>query len=113
MKKVTFGAVGFICGAIVAIIIGFGWGGWTLASSAKKMTDEAALASASQAAICVSEFMKDPNHEEKFKEFEGVDIWKRAEFVQNGGWIKIPEGEKVASHVAEGCAKGLEALIKK
>ena len=49
---------------------------------------------ASQAAICVAQFMKDPNHEAKLKEFEGMDSWKRSEFIEKGGWGKMPGQEK-------------------
>jgi hypothetical protein len=47
------------------MIIGFGWGGWSTATTTQKMSEEAVLAS--QAAICVAQFMKEPNHEEKLK----------------------------------------------
>jgi hypothetical protein len=30
--KVKYGVWGLICGAIIAMIIGFAWGGWTLGS---------------------------------------------------------------------------------
>ena len=59
--KVKFGVWGLICGAIIAMIIGFAWGGWLTGGTAQKMADEAVLAS--QAAICVAQFMKQPNHE--------------------------------------------------
>ena len=52
------------------------------------MAEEAVLAS--QAAICVAQFMKDPNHEEKFKEFNKLDTYRRFEFVQKGARIKCP-----------------------
>ena len=109
--KIKYGVWGLICGGVVAMIIGFAWGGWTTSGTTQKMSDEAVLAS--QAAICVAQFVKAPNHEEKLKEFEGVEIWQRAAFVEKGGWNKIPGEEKAAPFVAEGCAKGLEALIKK
>ena len=44
------------------------------AGTTKTMTEEAVLAS--QAAICVAQFMKAPNHEEKLKEFEKVNRWE-------------------------------------
>ncbi|HSB05251.1 MAG TPA: hypothetical protein VLK23_08650 [Thermodesulfobacteriota bacterium] len=110
-KKVKFGVWGLICGAIITMIIGFGWGGWTTAGTTQKMTDEAVLAS--QAAICVAQFVKQPNHEEKLKEFGEIDSWKRAEFIEKGGWDKMPGQEKAGSSVAQACAKGLEVMIKK
>jgi hypothetical protein len=75
------------------------------------MTDEAVLAS--QAAICVAQFMKQPNPQEKLKEFEGLDSWKRAEFIEKGGWDKMPGQKEAGSSVARACAEGLEVLIKK
>ncbi|MDH4264913.1 MAG: hypothetical protein OEW45_04675 [Deltaproteobacteria bacterium] len=109
--KVTFGVWGLIIGAVIAMIIGFAWGGWITGGTAKEMTDEAVLAS--QAAICVAQFMKQPNNEEKLKELEKIDSWKRSEFIGKGGWDKMPGQEKAGSYVAEACAKGLEVLISK
>jgi len=109
--KVKYGVWGLICGAVISMIIGFGWGGWTTAGTTQKMTDEAVLAS--QSAICVAQFIKQPNHEEKLKELGEIDYWKRAEFIEKAGWDKMPGQEKAGSFVAEACAKGLEVLIKK
>ena len=66
--KVKFGVWGLILGAIIAMIIGFAWGGWSTSSTSQEMSEEAVLAS--QAAICVAQFMKEPNHAEKLKELE-------------------------------------------
>jgi hypothetical protein len=109
--KVKFGVWGLICGAVITMIIGFWWGGWTTTGTTQKMTDEAVLRS--QAAICVAQFMKDPNHEEKLKEFEAIDSWKRDEFIEKGGWDKMPGQEKADRSVARACAEGIEVLIKK
>jgi len=109
--KVKFGVLGLICGVIITIIIGFAWGGWTTGGTTQKITDEAVLAS--QAAICVAQFMKQPNHEENLKELGKLDSWVRSEFIEKGGWDKMPGQEKADSSVAQACAKGLEVLIKK
>ena len=109
--KVKYGVWGLICGAVIAMIIGFGWGGWSTTGTTQKMTDEAVLAS--QAAICVAQFVKQPNHEEKLKELGEIDSWKRADFIEKGGWDKMPGQEKAGSSVAQACAKGIEVLIKK
>ena len=109
--KVKFGVLGLICGVIIAIIIGFVWGGWTTSGTTQKMTDEAVLAS--QAAICVAQFMKQPNHEGKLKELGEVDSWKRAEVIEKGGWDKMPGQAKAGYAVARACADGLELLLKK
>ena len=109
--KIKYGVGGLICGAVIAMIIGFAWGGWTTAGGARTMTQEAVLAS--QAAICVAQFVKQPDHEQKLKEFGEVSSWTRAEFIEKGGWDKMPGQEKAGSAVARACAEGLELLIKK
>jgi hypothetical protein len=109
--KAKFGVWGLIIGAIVVMTIGFAWGGWTTQSTAQKMSDEAVLAS--QAAICVAQFMKQPNSEERLKELGKVESWKRSEFVEKGGWDKMPGQEKAASQLSQAYTKGLEVLIRK
>ena len=109
--KVKFGVWGVVCGAVIAMIIGFAWGGWITGGTAQKMTGEAVLAS--QAAICVAQFMKQPNHEERLVELGKVDSWKRSEFIEKGGWDKMPGQEKAGSLVAQACAKGLDVLVSK
>ena len=109
--KVKFGVWGIIVGAVIAMIIGFAWGGWTTSSTTATMTEEAVLAS--QAAICVAQFMKEPNHEEKLKEIGKISSWSRADLIEKGGWDKMPGQEKADYAVARACADGLELLIKK
>jgi len=111
--KVKYGIWGLIVGAIIATIVGFAWGGWTTSGTAQTMTKEAVLAS--RAAICVAQFMKQPNHEEKLKEFEGLSRWgrKKTEFIEQGGWDKMPGQEEAGPAVAQACADGLELLAEK
>ena len=109
--KLKYGVWGLVCGAVIAMIIGFSWWGWTTSKTTKTMTEEAVVAS--QAAICVAQFMKDPNYEEKLKELGALDSWKRAEFIEKGGWDKMPGQEKADYAVSRACADGLEVLIKK
>ena len=110
--KFKYGVWGLICGAIVVMIIGFAWGGWTTSSTAQEMRDQAVLAS--QAVICVAQFIKDPDYDAKLKEFEGMDRWKRSEFIEKGGWDKMPGQEEKADYaVCSACVAGIEALVKK
>jgi Ni/Fe-hydrogenase subunit HybB-like protein len=109
--KIKYGIWGLIVGAVIAMIIGFSWGGWATSSTTKTMTEEAVVAS--QAAICVAQFMKQPANEEKLKELGEIDSWKRAEFIEKGGWDKMPGQEKADYAVSRACADGLELLIKK
>ena len=110
-EKIKYGVWGLICGAVIAMIIGFAWGGWTTSSTTKKMSGEAVLAS--QAAICVAQFIKEPNSQEKLKEFEAVESYKRSEFIEKGGWDKMPGQKEADSSVSRACVTGIEVLIKK
>ena len=109
--KVKYGSWGLICGAIIAMITGFAWGGWTTAGTTRTMTAEAVVAS--QAAICVAQFMKEPKHDVKLKELAAVSSWQRAEVIEKGGWDKMPGQEKAGYAVARACADVLELLFKK
>ena len=109
--KIKYGVWSLIFGAVIAMIIGFAWGGWTTAATTKKMSDEAVLAS--QAAICVAQFMKQPNHEEKLKELGDVSSYQRSDFIEKGGWDIMPGQEKADYGVSHSCADGIELLIKK
>ena len=109
--KIKYGVWGLIVGGIVSMIIGFGWGGWTTASTTTTMNEEAVLAS--HAAICVAQFMKDTSHQEKLKQLGEIDSWSRAEFVEKGGWDKMPGQEKSDYFVSRACADGLGLLVDK
>ena len=112
--KIMYGVCGLIVGAVIAMIIGFNWGGWTTSGTTKMMTQQAVLAS--KAAICVAQFVKDPNYIERLKEFEKLDSYGKnntSDYVRKHGWDKMPGEKKAAPDVAYACAKGIEALIKK
>src|SRR2546425_13369888 len=99
--KIKYGVWGLICGAVIAMIIGFAWGGWTTSGTTQTMTREAVFAR--QAAVCVALFMKQPGHEKKIKEFGGGSSWQRAEVIEKGGWDKMAGQEKAGYGVARAC----------
>ena len=108
--KVKYGVWGLIGGAVIARIIGFAWGG-TTARTTQRMGEEAVLAA--RAAICVAQFMKEPNHEEKLQELGKLISYQRGPFIEKGGWDKMPGEERAGPLVARACADGLEVLLKK
>jgi len=109
--KLKYGGWGLVCGAVIAMIIGFGWGGWSTAATTKKISEEAVLES--EAAICVGQFMKQPNHEEKLKEIGEVSDYQKANFIEKGGWDIMPGQEKADYGVSRSCANRIGLLIKK
>ena len=108
--KVKYGIWGLIGGAVIAMILGFVWGGWTTSSTANAATAKAVVSS--QAAICVAQFVKQPNREAQLKEFGEVSSWTRGEFIEKGGWDKMPGQDKADSDVARACAEGVALLVK-
>jgi hypothetical protein len=109
--KVKYGVWGLLGGGIIAMLIGFAWGGWTTSSTTTRLGDEAVLAA--RAAICVAQFMKDPHHQEQLQAFEKVSTYQRSTFIEKGGWDKMPGEERAGSTVARACADGLAVLMKK
>lgn len=110
--KVKYGVWGLVLGAAIAIAVGFAWGGWLTRGSSQEATDAALLTT--RAAICVAQFSKAPDHEAKLKEFAALDSWKRAKFIEEGGWDKMPGEQEASSYtVKQACVTGLEVLIGK
>ncbi|EFK09975.1 conserved hypothetical protein [delta proteobacterium NaphS2] len=111
-SKIKYGVWGIIVGAIIVMITGFAWGGWTTSGTTQKMADAAVLAN--QAEICVGQFMAEPNHKENLKELGAMESWKRGEYIEKGGWDKMPgQTEKPDYNVSRACADGLGPLIEK
>jgi hypothetical protein len=110
-SKITYGVWGLILGAGAATIIGFNWGGWTTRGTSQQMTDAALLSA--RAAICIAQFSRGPNEQQRLKELKAVNSWDRAGAIEKGGWDKMPGEEKANDAVARACAEGLETLIAK
>jgi len=109
--KVTYGVWGLILGAAGAIVIGFNWGGWTTRDASQERTEAAVLTA--RAAICVAQFTKDPNRQQRLKELKAVSTWERAAFIEKGGWNRMPGEDRANDSVARICAEGVGALIEK
>ena len=108
--KATYGFWGMAGGAVIAMIVGFSWGGWSTSSTTLKMSEDAVLAS--RAGICVAQFMRAPDHETVLKEFNETSSYMRASIIEKGGWDIMPGQEKATWGVASACVTGVEALVK-
>ena len=96
--KIKYGVWGLVCGAVITTIVGFAWGGGTTFGTTQTMTKEAVLAS--QAAICVAQFMKQPNPEEKLalRGFEWVG--ERGSECHSPLWERLPARLSRGANVA-------------
>ena len=103
LKRLMQGAAG---GAVVAMIVGFTWGGWTLQSKAQKLADQKAEAAvvAALTPICVDKFERAADAKATLVALKAEDTWKRDTFISKGGWATFP-GNAPNRDVAEACAK--------
>ena len=108
-NKIKFGIWGIVFGAAVVMIVGFAWGGWETADAAEQIAAQAVLDS--QAEICVAQFKSQSNYSTSLADFEKLDDWKKSDFIQKGGWAKMPGQEKAASNVCQSCANRISRLI--
>ena len=109
LKRLLQGAfVGFIA----TCVIGFNWGGWTLASTAKQMADTRANTAvvAALAPICVEKFQQAANAEANLAELRKTSTWQQGSFIEKGGWTNATGSRSTDSSVADACAKMLNGL---
>jgi hypothetical protein len=88
-EKIKTGVWGAIVGAIIVMIIGFGWGGWVLGSTAEKK----------------AEFNADAEKDTKFKELQAKNRWEREKYVEQQGWATMPFEKEPDSRVSEVCVE--------
>ena len=102
---------GAALGAIVAMIIGFNWGGWMRASTAERIADEQTKAAvvAALAPICVEKFQRSAGAPAALIELKKLASYEQGSFVEKGGWA-TPPGGTADSAVAQACATMLGAL---
>ena len=96
-----------IVGAIFMSIVGFGWLGWVLESTAnqkaKQMSEEAVIISLAN--ICAYQASQDPEKDLKLKELIKESSWTRDDYVKKQGWSTIDAEEEPERGVADKCAE--------
>jgi len=113
-NKIKLGFWSGVGGAILAAIVGFNWGGWVTGGTAEVMAKEIAEIAVAKrfTPICLAQANRDPNKEQKLKEFKAKDSWDGQKYVEAQGWATLPGEEKPDSKIAEGCAKQLAESTK-
>jgi hypothetical protein len=103
---------GVVIGAVATMIIGFNWGGWMLASTARTLAENSAHSAtvAAIAPICVDQFQRSADASAKLAELKKASTWERSTFVEKGGWAVMPGSKTVDSGVAQACATMLDNL---
>jgi hypothetical protein len=113
LKRLLQGAA---AGAIATIIIGFGWGGWMLGSTAKKLaTDETRSAIVTIAAPACAEHFVNKANDEKWAEYQKVDTWRRDTYIKEAGYATVAglvNDYSTSSAIADACVKALNKLLE-
>ena len=104
-------AQGAAAGAVLAMVIGFGWGGWMLGGTAQKMADDSANRAvvAALAPICVDKFRHADEATAKLVALKKTDAWEQDTFIVKGGWATFAGSAEPNRNVAEACAHLLSA----
>jgi hypothetical protein len=103
---------GVAVGVVATLIVGFGWGGWMLGSSAKTLADNTAntAVTAAIAPICVEQFQHSADAAANLTALKKVSTWEQAAFVEKGGWAVMPGSKTVDEGVPQACGALLNSL---
>ena len=103
------GLWGFVIGSILTMIVGFSWGGWTTAGTARQVAIQQADAAVMTALvpICVASEKADLGRK-KLAELTAItSSYEQTEFVMKAGWATFPGQTDANRAVAEACAAAL------
>ena len=97
---------GIAVGAIATTVIGFSWGGWSLASTANEMAKQRAEQAVvlAMAPVCANKFRALPDAAAKLTTLSKVEAWKRRdEFPKD--LVTLPGESYPSSALIEACYK--------
>src|SRR3984957_20377726 len=91
-------------GAVIAMVIGFQWGGWVLGSTAATQTRDAEQAGIVRvlAPICADKFQHAADAGANLTALLRAESWNRNEIITKAGWTTFP-GSEPDRRVAEAC----------
>jgi hypothetical protein len=100
---------GVVIGALGIMIVGFGWGGWVLDSTAERMAKDRAdvAVNALLVPICVERFMGQADAAAKLAEFQRTASWQQSQLIEKGGWATAKGSTDPNMAVARVCAQQL------
>ena len=108
-RSLTRLLLGGALGAVATLIIGFYWGGWVTAGSAREMAQKSADIAlvAALAPICVDKFQHSAEAAANLVALKKVSVWQQGTFISNGGWATMPGDDAATTAVADACAAKL------
>jgi pimeloyl-ACP methyl ester carboxylesterase len=107
-KRVLFwGCAG---SAILAIVVGFSWGGWVTGGTAQAMAEKAAAQARQEVAavVCVDRFMAAQDAGVQLTALQKItSSYAQSRFVQDGGWAVLGDSTTDDRKAADLCAAEL------
>jgi hypothetical protein len=102
---------GALIGFLTTTVIGFGWGGWTLGSTARQRAESSAstAVAAALAAGCVEKFQHAADATASLAGLKKVSSWEQSA-IEKGGWATMPGSTTTDPAVAQACAHALDIL---
>ena len=101
---------GIVLGVVGTVTVGFGWLGWTLNHTTKRLVAEAGESAvvAAFTPFCVSSYMKQPDAAEKLALLRAdTSEYTQRDLIEKGGFSTIPGNTAPSSEIASACAKAL------
>ena len=103
------GLTGAAAGAAALAIVGFTWGGWMTAGTAKAMASTQARLDvvAALVPICLEQSRQDPDVTETLARIKAASRYQRNQMVMNSGWATMPGSGDPHRGVATACLEKL------
>jgi hypothetical protein len=98
-----------VASVVATLIVGFTWGGWVTSGTAAQMSATAADNAEAKlaAAYCVTAFETAPNASTQLAALKKTDSWQRSDFIDKGGWDKLPGEKQAITGAADLCVTKL------
>ena len=89
------------------MMLGFGWGGWMLGSTAEKQASQRSSSAliGALAPICVDKFQSSINVVANLAALNDESSYRRYQKIEEGGWAVFPGSDMAVEGVAKECAK--------
>ena len=100
---------GVVVGVVGIMIVGFGWGGWVLGSTAERLANDRAdgAVTAVLVPLCVERFMGQADAAAQLAAFQNIASWQHSQLIAQGGWATMAGNKDPNTAVARMCAQQL------
>ena len=98
---------------VVALIVGFTFGGWVTGGTARQMQQTAGESGRFDlvSALCVERFMAQPDMREQLAELQDIrSTFRQRQFIEAGAWAIMPGRDEASRQGADLCARVLANL---